>query len=235
MDKISTNPAVSAFSHGPAISTLAARVYASLVEQIVSGALPPGHRLEEKVLANRFGVSRTPIREALRELWARKLVELLPRRGGVVAQIGIETLTDMLEAECEIEGLCARLASLRMSSIERRNLEELLDRMGSLLQQSTLADFFDLNKEFHDLICQGAHNATLMTTANDLRFELSPFRRPQLESDETRIVRSHREHSLIVQAIVAGRSEQAYDAVRAHNSRVNSGVLQVMRLSIAKP
>lgn len=95
------------------------RIYKSIAEQIITGNLQPGEKLEEKVLASRFGVSRTPIREALRELSARGLINLIPRRGGMVAEIGLERLSDMLDAECELEGLCARLAAMRMTALEK--------------------------------------------------------------------------------------------------------------------
>src|SRR5688572_19987234 len=93
------------------VSTRAAKIYRMLLDSIMSGELPPGYRLDENVLAEKFGVSRTPVREALRELGARKLIDLIPRQGGFVASIGMESLADMLDAECELESLCARLAA----------------------------------------------------------------------------------------------------------------------------
>jgi len=86
--------------------TITDRIQKSLAQKIISGALTPGQKLEEKALASQFGVSRTPIREAMRELSARGLVELVPRRGVVVATIGIDRLADMLTAECELEAIC---------------------------------------------------------------------------------------------------------------------------------
>lgn len=215
------------------LSTLAAQVYASLAEQIVAGKLAPGQKLDEATLAEQFGVSRTPVREALRELWVRKLVDFKPRRGGIVAQFETKELADMLEAECELDGLCARLASRHMSAIEKRALRDVHERIAAIADGGALGEFFTLNGEFHDLISQGSGNATLTSMARDLRFRLSPFRRPKLENDRQRLARAHHEHDAVVTAILDGNQEQAYEAMRAHNARVNAGVLRLMQGQMA--
>src|SRR5882757_683606 len=139
------------------MTTISNRIYKSLAEEIIGGSLQPGAKLEEKTLASRFGVSRTPIREVLRELGARGLIDLAPRRGGVVARIGLDRLADMLDAECEIEALCARLASQRMTALEKGRLQALHEQSKERLQDRDETDYLALNKEFHDLICAGAH------------------------------------------------------------------------------
>jgi len=211
------------------LSTRASQVYTSLVEQIVRGALAPGQKLDEKILADQFGVSRTPVREALRELWARKLIQFQPRRGGVVAQFGPDELADMLEAECELDGLCARLASQRMTGLQKGELREIHERINEVAASGSLTKFFALNAAFHELICLGAGNETLATAASDLRFRLSPFRRPRLESDRPRLARAQAEHQAIFRSIVEGEAERAYEAMRAHNARVNAGVIRLLR------
>jgi DNA-binding GntR family transcriptional regulator len=209
-------------------TTLGSRIYESLANQIIVGKLAPGHRLDEQSLATQFGVSRTPVREALRELGARRLIDLVPRRGGVVTQIGSEKLVDMLEAECEIEGLCARLAAHRMSAMEKGHLRQLHEQAESETQR--LSRYFEINKEFHDLICTGAHNSTLDGTARELRFRLSPFRRPEPTTDAAGVIaRSTQDHSAIVSAILAGEAERAYEAMRAHNARVNLGAMKLLQ------
>jgi len=209
-------------------ATLGAQIYERLANEIIVGTLPPGHRLDEQGLATQFGVSRTPIREALRELGARKLIEFVPRRGGVVTQVGRDTLIDMLEAECEIEGLCARLAAHRMSALEKGHLEEVHERAAMI--DDSLPAYFEVNKEFHDLICAGAHNATLNNAARELRFRLSPFRRPQPRTDAASVIaRSTTEHAAIVAAILGGEQERAYEAMRSHNARVNLGAMKLLQ------
>ena len=213
--------------HPDVDTTLAAQIYERLANQIIVGKLQPGYRLDEQSLATQFGVSRTPVREALRELGARQLIDLVPRRGGVVSQLSNEKLIDMLEAECEVEGLCARLAAHRMSTMEKSHLQELHEHAA---QRDKLSGYFELNKEFHDLVCSGAHNSTLDTTARDLRFRLSPFRRPEPQSDVKAVIaRSTKEHTAIVNAIVMGDAEAAYEAMRGHNARVNLGAMKLLQ------
>jgi DNA-binding GntR family transcriptional regulator len=209
--------------------TISSRVYKALADSIIGGVLKPGQKLEEKALAQQFGVSRTPIREALRELAARGLVDFSPRRGGVVAEIGVEKLADMLEAQCELEALCARLASQRMSSVEKGQLQDIFERTHAVIRQAAVAEYLALNQEMHSQICAGAHNDTLRAMASELRDRLAPFRQAQVESDEERLARSDAEHAAIVGAIVRGEAEEAYQAMRNHNARLSSGVIRVLR------
>ena len=104
-----------------------------LEEEILSGHRPPGSRLDESKLAQHFGVSRTPVREALRELAAADLVVLRPRQGAVVATVTVTQLLHMFEVMAELESFCARLAARRMSGTERRRLAEVHDACRDVL------------------------------------------------------------------------------------------------------
>lgn len=215
------------------MTTIATRIYKSLAEQIINGSLRPGQKLEEKILADQFGVSRTPIREALRDLGARGLIDLTPRRGGVVVQIGLDRLADMLDAECEIEALCARLAAQRMTALEKGQLRTVHEQAKALVGDQDETDYLDLNREFHDLISAGAHNATLALMVRDLRDRLAPFRQSQANLLGQRFPQSHDEHNRIVDAVVRGDADEAYEAMRAHIARLSTGVLRLMRESPA--
>jgi DNA-binding GntR family transcriptional regulator len=216
---------------GPAAdSTLARRIYDSLLRRILDGELPPGARLDETMLAAQFGVSRTPVREALRELGARRLIDLVPRRGGVVSRIAMETLADMLDAECELEALCARMAAQRMTTLQRVRLQEIHERIRELIAREALDEFYDCNNAFHDLVLAGAHNHTLDEAARDLRSRLSPFRRTGLETPEEQLIAlNFEDHAAIAEAILAARAEDAYEAMRSHNARVNAKALRHYR------
>ncbi|MCB1775666.1 MAG: GntR family transcriptional regulator, partial [Gammaproteobacteria bacterium] len=98
-----------------------------LEDEIVNGELKPGDRLDEAALAERFGVSRTPIREAFKYLVGSGLVETIPNRGSFVASVGLPQLIEMFEVMAELEGMCARLAARRMSDNENTQLKTLLD------------------------------------------------------------------------------------------------------------
>jgi len=208
--------------------TIAIQIYKALAEQIISGEFGPGDKLEEKVLAERFNASRTPVREALRELAAKGLVDLVPRRGGVVASIGVDELSDMLEAEAELEALCARLAAQRMSMLEKKQLEELHSDATAVAQRGDEAGYLEANKRFHDQICAGTHNVTLAKTVRDLRARLAPFRQTQ-SGVERRFEVSHDEHQAIVGAILAGNAEAAGLAMLNHNARLSTNALRRVR------
>lgn len=196
--------------------------------EIIDGSLPPGHKLEEKALAERFDVSRTPVREALREMGARGLIELIPRRGGVVANIGLAELSDMLEAECELESLCAQLAAQRMSVVEKKQLERLHEETERHALHGNLTEYLALNKKFHDLICAGTHNHTVAGMVRGLRDRLAAFRQAQAGT-ERRLAVSHEEHGGVVDAILASDGAAAYAAMRNHNARLSTGVLDRLR------
>ena len=205
--------------------TIAARIFHSLAEEIVNGALQPGTKLDEQILADRFQVSRTPVREALREMGARGLIELIPRRGGVVANIGMTELADLLEAECEVEALCAQLAAQRMSTLEKKQLERLHDQSRQLVAAADQAGYLTQNRKFHDLICAGTHNNTIAGMVRGLRDRLSAFRHAQ-SGTEKRLEVSHSEHKRVVRAILASDGPGAYAAMRDHNARLSSWVLE---------
>lgn len=207
------------------IVTIARRVYQKLADQIIAGELTPGQKLEEIALAEQFGVSRTPVREALRELTAKGLAESMPRKGVTVARIGIEQLTDMLEAECEIEALCARLASQKLNALEKQQLQIIHDRGAMTVNTEDLSCYLALAEQLHTFIASGSRNLTLISTVRALRDRLAPFRRAQPGNIKPRLSRAVEEHRLIVNAIINGDPEAAYAAMRTHNARLSTGVL----------
>ncbi|WP_395446545.1 GntR family transcriptional regulator (plasmid) [Aminobacter sp. UC22_36] len=208
------------------MTTIASQIYHALAEEIAKGVMAPGQKLEEKVIAEKFGVSRTPVREALRELGARGLIEMNPRRGGVVARIDVEQMADMLEAECEIEASCARLAAQRMTAMEREQLYELHRQYTECVGNQDLDGCREINRKFHDGICRGAHNVTIAAMAVELRVRLAPFRQHQAGPADVRLQQSLDEHQKIVDAIRANDAAGAYAALSEHNARLSAGVMR---------
>ncbi|MEF2071512.1 GntR family transcriptional regulator [Consotaella aegiceratis] len=187
----------------------------SLEEDIVGGALPAGAKLDETAIAARFGVSRTPVREALLMLVSRSLAERLPYRGVVVCDLGPDRIDQMFEAMGEIEGLCGRLAAGRMTTIERSRLQERHRTMAPLAATLDFAAYEQANTELHDLIYTGTHNGDLIEIANAMRLKLAPFRRSQLQNHE-RLAQSNAEHGEIVEAILERDAIRAERALRRH-------------------
>jgi len=188
-----------------------------LEDEIASNQLKQGTRLEEESLAKRFGVSRTPIREALQMLSASGLVEIRPRRGAVVASLRLENLLEMFEVMAEQEALCGRLAARRMFDEERQALQkqhEICEQAG----KSNDADlYYEENSQFHHIIYVGTHNQYLATEVARLQHRLRAYRRLQLRL-RGRMASSFAEHSAITQAIVNGDEQKAGELLRSHVS-----------------
>jgi DNA-binding GntR family transcriptional regulator len=193
--------------------TLSDEVFEALVKDILSGAVAPGARLDEPSICRKFGVSRTPIREALRRLSGTGLVDVTPRKGVTVARIDVEELNDMFEALAEFEALCARLSAVRMTTLEKRRLEVLNDNRRKKIAEGD-KDFAGLNNEFHEFIYHGAHNASIASVARSFRQRLAPFRALQFVPGQTEY--SFHEHDGIVTAISNSDVEGAHRLMRDH-------------------
>ena len=188
-----------------------------LESDIFAGNLLPGMRLDEQHLAKRFGVSRTPVREALRQLASTGLVEMRPHQGAVVATITIPKMIEMFEVMAELEGLCARLATRRMSDEEKSTLLQIHAQCQHLAEKGDVEAYYAGNKEFHEAIYAGSHNKFLEESTCSIRNRLSPYRRIQLQQSG-RINRSYAEHEEVVNAIMSADDEQAAQALSSHIS-----------------
>jgi DNA-binding GntR family transcriptional regulator len=186
-----------------------------LEHEIFSGALLPGERLDENGLARRFGVSRTPVREALLQLASAGLVEMRPRQGAVVAAITVQQLLQMFEVMADMEALCAQYAARRMGPDERQTLERAHKTCVDLACRRDPERYYEANWVFHELIYAGTHNTYLEETTRALRQRLSSYRRFQLHQPG-RVANSLAEHEAVVTAILAGNAEQAASAMRTH-------------------
>ncbi|OAN43026.1 GntR family transcriptional regulator [Paramagnetospirillum marisnigri] len=204
----------------PKKRTLADDLRRQMADEILDGRLPPGQHLDEQDLAARFGVSRTPVREALRLLAATGLVQERPRKGAVVATVTPERMAEMFEAMGEIEAACARFAALRMTPDERRALADLHADAARLAAEADPSAYDLFNTEFHSAIYAGAHNGFLEETARAMRQRLRPFRRAQFRMTG-RVAHSWAEHDAVVRAILRADGETAYHVMRAHVSAVS--------------
>lgn len=191
------------------------RLREQIEEQIATGQLPPGSALDEVALATQFGVSRTPVREALIQLTAEGLVELRPRRGAVVASVGPARLLEMFEVMAELEAMCARLAARRMSEAEQAEL--LAAHRACEAARGDPDAYFYCNERFHNAIYAGSHNGFLAEEAAALQRRLRPYRRLQLRVRD-RMANSFAEHEAVVAALQAGDAAAAANALRRHVS-----------------
>ncbi len=224
MSRISTdetsgvNETGSTFARGvvqPAKRTLAEELRLQLADDIVRGALEPGSSLDESEIARRFNVSRTPVREALRQLVASGLVNSRAHRSAVVARPTVEQLNSMFEAMAELEALCAGLAAERMPVIQRRELEALHERLRILSYDGNPQLFHEVNEAFHNAIYAGSQNGYVADMALATRVRVQPFRRAQFRN-LGRLAKSYVEHDRVVVAIMRGDKSGAANAMRDH-------------------
>ncbi len=194
---------------------LSDRIRNALTDDIASGALAAGTSLDEQNLADRFGASRTPVREALRQLSVSGLVEVRPRRGVVVTRLTPSRIMDMFETIAEVETLCVRLATYRMTPLERSRLNELHEGSAALVASRDLDGYESFNREFHGLIYAATHNGFMAEQAIAIRARLDVFRRTQLRHG-SRIATSHEEHASVLAAVAEGDGELAARRMRAH-------------------
>jgi DNA-binding GntR family transcriptional regulator len=206
---------MSAVIDNPRSVSQAQKLRDALEEEIVNGALKPGDRLDEAALAERFEVSRTPLREAFKALAGSGLVETIPNRGTFVASIGLPQLIEMFEVMAELEGMCARLAARRISESQASELETLLAGCAAAQQQGDPDAYYYENERFHDCIYEASHNTFLAAQARQLQKRLKPYRRLQLRV-RNRAARSLEEHRHIVDAILAGNGKDAERHIKDH-------------------
>lgn len=200
----------------------------NLAERIITGALRPGTALDETLLATEFGVSRTPVREALRLLAASGLVDQRPHAKALVAKPDEQELAGMFEVMGYLEALCAGLSAIAMTREERAGLDALHLRMSGMVREGDAAGYAEANDVFHNAIYDGAHNAYLAEITRSTRQRLQPFRRAQF-GQLGRLLKSHAEHELIAEAILRGERDAAEAAMRSHISLVGDAVQRMGR------
>ena len=189
------------------------RIKIKLEKDIVAGILKPGERLDEVSLAEQFNVSRTPVREALLQLSSIGLVEMRPRRGNVVAQIGLKDLLDMFEVMAQLEGTCGRLAARRATKAEWELLAGVHDTSKRAVNNGDYNAYYQCNVEFHEIIYQASRNPFLAEQTMNLRNRLAPYRRSQLHQNG-RLQGSYDEHTAILTALQNQDAKTTEDLMR---------------------
>jgi len=195
--------------------TLTEKLATAIADGILNGTLQPGVRLDEIGLAQQHGVSRTPVREALRQLTTSGLIDMRPRKGAVVSQATPAEVESLFVAMAEMEATCARLAAMSMTPVERRRLQARHEAMIALSAKGDPEAYSDANVGFHLAIYDGAHNEPIADYTRSLRRRVGPFRRAQFQV-EGRLTRSTEEHGAVVRAILGGDAPAAHAAMLHH-------------------
>lgn len=208
------------------------RVRAELESQIVSGILPPGVTLDEAQLGQMFDVSRTPVREALLQLSAEGFVRIVPRAGIYVVQLSAGELAEMFETLAYAEGLCARLASQRITAAQIRKLSMLQKKGRQALEDQYLDAFAQYNLEFHDYIHGCCGNRYLRSQILHIRKRTNPYRRQQDELSAEWAAQAWQEHQRLFEALSERDEDAAMMAAAAH---INARTRPFLELAEASP
>jgi DNA-binding GntR family transcriptional regulator len=186
-----------------------------LENEILGGRLKPGEKLDETSLAERFDVSRTPIREVLRHLASSGLVQVRPHHGAVVRQFTLPELVEMFQVMAEMEGLSARLAARRMTPQERQLMRTCNEACAAAAQSGDEIRFFAENAKFHEAISNASRNSFLISQQRSLGRLLDPYRW-YVTHQPGRMEESIVEHEEIIRAIESGDPTVAGDKMRFH-------------------
>jgi DNA-binding GntR family transcriptional regulator len=186
-----------------------------LQELIFSGSFKDGERLDEISLAEKYGVSRTPLREALKKLAASGMVEQIPHRGVFVRQPGPMELLEMFELMSELEAICGKLAAKRISEAALEELIEANKKCQTAKENADLDGYYIENERFHQIIYKQSGNTFLEQETLRLQKRLQPFRRVQLRF-RGRVEQSMSEHETIVEALINGDAHKAEATLRNH-------------------
>ncbi len=193
---------------------LSERLLDAIEERIATGEAPPGARLDEVELSLSFGVSRTPIREALIRLAAIGMIEKRPRKGWVVAEVSPSRLSEMFEVMAELEGMCGRLAARRASAFHQHRIRATHEACRGIQDPEV---YYPLNEQFHLALYEASQNGFLIEQTRAMQRRARPYRRLQLRVPG-RPAASFAEHEGIVAAILGGDPMGAQERLRAHVS-----------------
>jgi DNA-binding GntR family transcriptional regulator len=187
----------------------------ALKEEIESGRLPPGAPLDERALAARFQVSRTPVREALQQLAAHDLVRIAPRQGVSVARLSINQVRAIMESVGELEALCAKLAARRVTDSLREQLDTAIQRCQDAAVQGGAAEYSIANSSFHETVYAGSRNPYLAELIRAARRQIQRYRIRDFHT-KAQISKSLQDHLKIARAIQEGDEPLAAQYMLLH-------------------
>lgn len=195
--------------------SMVSRIEAALLEDISAGVLAPGTRLDEIKLTERFGVSRTPVREALTRLTAQGILIPGEKRGVQVAEYSRKELAQMFESMHEIETACARIASQRLTLLSRAEIENAQAACVAAADKGELVEYLRANEGFHSAIYRATGNPYMAQVASDFRRRTGPFRAKKFAS-KADMVASAQSHRDLINDIFSEDSRAASEGMRAH-------------------
>ena len=203
-------------------------VYLELKHKILTGEITARTRLMEIDLAEKMNVSRTPIREAIRELANDGLVTIEPRRGAYVSDISIKNMIDVFEVREDLEGLASYLAAKRINEEEKLALGKLTRLNELAVEKKNTAEMVEYDEKFHNFIVKCSRNDTLIEMVNHIQ-ELSLRFRYLYYGDYSLFEKMPKEHKEIMESIVNGDAERARRVADAHVKELKAFIVELGR------
>lgn len=204
-------------------------VFYTLRQSILTGELKPGERLMEIHLADKLGVSRTPVREAIRRLELEGLVTTFPRRGAEVAQITEKSMSDVLEVRRTLDALCAELACERITQEGLNNLKLACEHFEQCVTTGDTKKIAQADVALHDIIVEATGNQRLIQLVNNLSEQMYRYRFEYIK-DRSQHETLIREHRIIYQSIVDKDRDTAADAAKTHIDNQKKAIIRQIRL-----
>lgn len=208
-------------------------VFNTLRQAILTGELQPGERLMELHLADKLGVSRTPIREAIRKLELEGLVIMIPRRGAEVAQITEKSMKDVLEVRRALDALCAELACERITEQELKALKEACTAFEQAIKTGNIQKIAQADVALHDIIVQATGNQRLIQLVNNLAEQMYRYRFEYIK-DASQHQNLAEEHRIIYESIRNKDKETAAQAAKTHIDNQERAIMRQIRLDRAE-
>lgn len=207
-------------------------VFQALRKAILTGDLKPGERLMEIHLADELGVSRTPIREAIRKLELEGLVTMLPRRGAQVAEISEKGLRDVLEVRRALDIFCAETACERIDEAGKEDLAAACEQFEAAVKTRDASKIAKADVEFHDIIIKATGNERIVVVINNLAEQMYRYRFEYIKdvSIHTQLVEEHR---ALTDAITSGDVNAAREAAGCHIDNQEISILKLLRMDNA--
>lgn len=203
--------------------TLREKILETIRDAILKGSLKPGERVSEPELAERFGISRTPIREAFRQLESEGYLEVIPRKGAVVASLSERDVEEFYAIKIILEGFAARMAAENLTARDIERLEAINERLRQIAREGDVKNFFRVHNEFHEVFIKAAGNEKLYEMINQLVMRFKRLRLASL-AQPGRMEISVEEHRNMIQAFKNHDGERADSLVR-HTATIGAGVL----------
>ena len=196
-------------------------------EAIINGVFSPGERLMEIQMADEMGVSRTPVREAIRKLEMEGFVVMIPRRGTYVSNMSIKDINDVYEIRISLDTLAAGLAAERISDEELEELQRLLVKVGNAIEENDMAKVVEADIEFHDVLYKASRNERLRNIINNLREQITVIRGVSMRYPG-RLKDTQEEHRRLVESIAARDVEKSQEAARIHLENAERTLMAAM-------